>query len=137
MGSIERNKEIVRGYVQAILVERDFSKFTHFTAPGFYIDRSAVPEAIKGEQGLHTQMDMLYAAFPDLELRIVTMVAEGDFVVVRFEAPGTQTGTFAGIPPTGRRATWKGLVMYHVDGDKIIEAWANWDDWGLIEQLKK
>ena len=137
MGSIEQNKEIVRGYAQAILVERDFSKFAQFTAPGFYIDRSAVPEAIKGEQGLHTQMDMLYSAFPDLALRIVDMVAEGDKVVVRFEAPGTQTGPFAGIPATGKRAMWKGLVMYHVVGDKITEAWANWDDWGLIEQLKK
>ena len=65
------------------------------------------------------------------------MVAEGDKVVVRFQAPGTHTGTFAGIPATGKRATWKGLVMYHVVGDKITEAWANWDDWGLIEQLQK
>ena len=137
MGSIEQNKEIVRAYAQAILVERDFSKFTQFTAPGFYIDRSAVPEAIKGENALHNQMDMLYAAFPDLDLKIVDIVAEGDKVVVRFQAPGTHTGTFAGIPATGKRATWKGLVMYHVVGDKITEAWANWDDWGLIEQLQK
>jgi steroid delta-isomerase-like uncharacterized protein len=137
MASIEKNKEIVKGYVQAILVERDFSKFSNFTAPGFYIDRSAVPEAIKGEQGLHTQMDMLYSAFPDMKLKIVEIVAENDKVVVRFEGPGTQTGTFAGIPPSGKKAVWKGLVMYHVVGDKITEAWANWDDWGLVEQLKK
>ena len=82
MGSISENKEIVKGYVEAILVKRDFSKFSHFTAPGFYIDRSAVPEAIKGEAGLHTQMDMLYGAFPDLALSMVDIVAEGDKVVV-------------------------------------------------------
>lgn len=136
MGTLEQNKEIVRGYVQAILVERDFSKFSHFTAPGFYIDRSAVPEAIKGEEGLHTQMDMLYGAFPDLKLSIVDIVAEGDKVVVRFEAPGTHQGAFGGIQPTGRRAVWKGLVMYHVVGDKITEAWADWDDYGLLQQLQ-
>jgi steroid delta-isomerase-like uncharacterized protein len=138
MATLEQNKEIVRGYVQAILIERDFSKFQQYTAPGFYIDRSAVPEAIKGEQGLHTQMDMLYAAFPDLTLHIKDIVAEGDKVVVRFEGPGTHSGTpFAGVPATGKHAVWKGLVMYHVVGDKITEAWADWDDWGLIEQLKK
>lgn len=134
--SVEENKELVRKYVDAILVHRDFSKFSEFTAPGFYIDRSAVPEAIKGENALHNQMDMLYGAFPDLDLQIVDMVAEGDKVVVRFAAPGTHQNTFAGIEGTGRRATWKGLVMYHVVGDKIAEAWANWDDWGLIEQLR-
>jgi steroid delta-isomerase-like uncharacterized protein len=136
MGTLEENKEIVRGYVQAILVKRDFSKFSQFTAPGFYIDRSAVPEAIRGEQGLHTQMDMLYSAFPDLKLSIVDMVAEGDKVVVRFEAPGTHQGVFGGIQPTGRRAVWKGLVMYHVVDGKITEAWADWDDYGLIQQLQ-
>ena len=136
MADIERNKDIVRAYIQAILVERDFSKFSTFTAPGFYIDRSAVPEAIAGENALHNQMDMLYGAFPDLALEIVNIVAEGDLVVVRFAAPGTHTGEFAGIPATGKRATWKGLVMYHVVDGKITEAWANWDDWGLIEQLK-
>jgi steroid delta-isomerase-like uncharacterized protein len=135
--SIEENKDLVRRYVQAILVERDFSKFGDLTAPGFYIDRSAVPEAIKGESGLHTQMDMLYGAFPDLKLKTVDIVAEGDKVVVRFEGPGTHTGTpFAGIAATGKKAVWKGLVMYHVVDGKITEAWANWDDWGLIEQLK-
>lgn len=134
--SVEANKEVVRKYVDAILVNRDFSKFSEYTAPGFYIDRSAVPEAIAGEEGLHTQMDMLYGAFPDLDLSVVNMVAEDDMVVVRFAAPGTHTGEFAGIPATGKHATWKGLVMYHVEGGKITEAWANWDDWGLIEQLK-
>lgn len=134
--SLEDNKEVVRRYVQAILVDRDFSTFSQWTAPGFYIDRSAVPEAIEGEAGLSTQMDMLYTAFPDLQLKVVDMVAEGDKVVVRFEAPGTQTGEFSGIPPTGKKATWKGLVMYHVVDGKITEAWANWDDWGLIQQLK-
>ena len=136
MSDIEANKEIVRGYVKAILVDRDFSKFSDFTAPGFYIDRSAVPEAIAGKDALNKQMDMLYGAFPDLDLQIVQIVAEGDLVVVRFEAPGTHTGEFAGIAPTGKRAVWKGLVMYHVVDGKITEAWANWDDWGLIEQLK-
>jgi steroid delta-isomerase-like uncharacterized protein len=136
MADIERNKEIVRGYVQAILIDRDFEQFTRFTAPGFAIDRSAVPEAIAGASALQSQMDMLYAAFPDLALGIVAMVAEGDLVVVRFEAPGTHSGEFAGIAPTGKRAIWKGLVMYHLADGKITRAWANWDDWGLLEQLK-
>jgi len=109
--SVETNKTIVRGYVDAILVKRDFSKFGEFTAPGFYIDRSAVPEAIKGENALHSQMDMLYGAFPDLDLQIVDLVAEGDKVVVRFAAPGTHQNTFAGIEATGKTATWKGIVM--------------------------
>ncbi len=134
--STEENKELVRRYFQTIVIDRDFSKFSDFTAPGFFIDRSAVPEGIRGKDGLRSQMDMLYEAFPDLDFRIVDMVAEGDKVVIRLEARGTHKGVYAGIEPTGRRVLYKALIMYHVVNGKITEAWSNADDWGLIEQLK-
>jgi predicted ester cyclase len=100
--ALQKNKEIVREYVEAILVQRDFSQFDKFAATGFNIDRSAIPEIIQGAGGLSKQMDVLYSAFPDLKVTVADMVAEDDKVVVRFEAPGTHTGDFVGIAPTGR-----------------------------------
>jgi predicted ester cyclase len=137
MSQIEENKEVVRKYVQAILVEQDFTQFEDHTHEGFKIDRSAVPEAIVGSAGLSKQMEMLYKAFPDLKITIADIVAEGDKVVVRFEAPGKHTGHFAGIDATGKDVVWKGLVMYRVHSGKVAEAWANWDDYGLIVQLQE
>ena len=81
-------------------------------------------------------MDMLYKAFPDMELKMADVVAEGNKVLVRFEGPGTQTGKFAGIPATNKKATWKGLVLYKIDNGKLTHAWAVWDDYGLLMQLK-
>lgn len=134
--SLEQNKDLVRRYVNAVLINQDFSNFDEFAAPGFHIDRSAIPYMIEGAEGLGAQMDMLYKAFPDLKIRIADMVAEGNKVVVRFEAPGTHTGDFMGIPPSNAKVVWKGLVMYEVIDGKITQAWANWDDFGLIEQVK-
>ena len=65
------------------------------------------------------------------------VVAEGDKVLVRFEGPGTQTGEFAGIPATNKKAVWKGLVLYHVVDGKLVHAWATWDDYGLLMQLRQ
>jgi steroid delta-isomerase-like uncharacterized protein len=134
---VEKNKQIVRDYVNAILIKRDFTQFEKFTTPEFKIDRSAVPEAIAGAKGLGAQMDMLYKAFPDLDLKIVDMIASNDKVLVRFEAPGTHQNEFIGIKATGKKAVWKGLVLYEMKDGKINHAWADWDDYGLIEQLKK
>ena len=134
---VEKNKQIVREYAAAILGKRDFSQFSKFAEPTFKIDRSAVPEAIAGAAGLNAQMDMLYKAFPDLNIQIADMVANNDKVLVRFEAPGTHTGDFIGIAPTGKKVVWKGLVLYQLKDFKLVHAWANWDDTGLINQLKE
>lgn len=134
---VEKNKQVVREYAAAILGKRDFSQFSKFAVPEFKIDRSAVPEAIAGAAGLNAQMDMLYKAFPDLNIQIADMVASNDKVLVRFEAPGTHTGDFIGIAPTGKKVVWKGLVLYQLKDGKLVHAWANWDDTGLINQLKQ
>ena len=134
---VEKNKQIVREYAAAILGKRDFSQFSTFAEPTFKIDRSAVPEAIAGAAGLNAQMDMLYKGFPDLDIQVADMVASGDKVLVRFEAPGTHTGDFIGIAATGKKVVWKGLVLYQLKNGKLTHAWANWDDTGLINQLKQ
>jgi steroid delta-isomerase-like uncharacterized protein len=134
---LEANKALVRQYVEAVLDKGDFSHFSQFTAPGFHIERSAAPDLIRGGEGLKTQMDFLKRAFPDLHVQIADMIAEGDKVLVRFEAPGTHTGEFLGIPPTGKKVTWKGLVLYRVADGLIAEAWANWDDVGLQRELQQ
>jgi predicted ester cyclase len=42
-------------------------------------------------------------AFPDVEMEIVELVAEGDRVVGRFRCSGTHLGPWRGSQPTGRR----------------------------------
>jgi predicted SnoaL-like aldol condensation-catalyzing enzyme len=42
-------------------------------------------------------------SFPDFEMRIVDLVAEGDTVVGHFRCSGTHQGPWQGIPPTGKR----------------------------------
>lgn len=43
------------------------------------------------------------ASFPDFRMKIVTLVAEGDTVVGRFQCSGTHRGVWNGAEPTGKR----------------------------------
>jgi steroid delta-isomerase-like uncharacterized protein len=74
-------------------------------------------------------------AYPDLQITIEDMIAEGDKVVVRYTFRGTQEGETQGIPPTGNHVTVTGIFMCRCEGGKIVEEWENWDDLGLLQQL--
>ncbi len=134
---VEANKAHVRHYIEELLIKGNFAIAHELVTDEFKIDRSAVPDAIAGPEGLHKQMDMLKVGFPDLELRIADIFGAGDKVAVRFEAPGTHLGEFAGIPATGTKVTWRGIVIYHVQDGKVAHAWADWDDVGLLQAIQK
>lgn len=75
------------------------------------------------------------AAFPDFRIAVDQVLAEGDFVVTRWTATGTHEGSFAGIAPTGRSATWTGIQVFRVACGQIAESWGVGDHLGLRRQL--
>lgn len=77
----------------------------------------------------------LCAAFPDLHVHLDDVLAEGDKVVVRFTFEGTHRGDALGVPPTGRKVSFMGIVMSRIAGGKIAEAWNSLDQLGLRSQI--
>src|SRR5215208_223580 len=73
--------------------------------------------------------------FPDFDIRAEDFVAEGDNVVKRFVCRGTHSGEFAGIPPTGKTVTMRGITLYRLAGGKVKEIYWNYDGFGLLQQL--
>jgi steroid delta-isomerase-like uncharacterized protein len=74
--------------------------------------------------------------FPDLRWRIDLVLAEDDLVAVRWTASGSQTGSWAGAPPSGKSAEFSGVNIFRFGDDgKVIEIWNHRDDLGLMEQL--
>ncbi len=78
---------------------------------------------------------MVFAAFPDVQYTLNELLAEGDRVVARFRARGTQTGAFPGIPATGKAVAMSAIAIYRVAGGKVVEQWLEYDMLGLLQQL--
>ncbi|MGA9670533.1 MAG: ester cyclase [Terracidiphilus sp.] len=70
-----------------------------------------------GVQGDEEMMRAMYAIFPDLQITIEEMVAEGDKVVCRNRWQGTNS-------KTGRVIEFHGFVEWRFEGNKIAERWA-------------
>lgn len=75
-------------------------------------------------------------AFPDLQMEIVQLVAEGDTVVGRFRCTGTHLGEWRGHRPTGRR--FQGIdevYFFTIKDGRIASAWGLEDTHARMRQL--
>ena len=102
-----------------------------------FVDHEMPPGTPPGPEATLQYRAMLHAAFPDLQVRIGDIVAEGDRVAVRVQWTGTHRGPLPimPVPVTNRAFTLTGMVFWRVRDGKIAERWATIDRLGLQQQL--
>jgi predicted ester cyclase len=83
----EQNKEIARRFIQAFAAG-DVTALEQIVGQDL-LDHNPPPGARPGRQGLLDAVATFRAGFPDLQISIERMVAEGDTVVVYGTAAGS------------------------------------------------
>jgi len=129
MPDLENNKAIVA---------RWFTEFWGETCNLAIVDELAAPDMLlqyslheprRGRDDIKAFMTDFRSAFPDLKFwGTAELIAEGDYVVGRWEGGGTHTGIafgdfLAGSLPanTGRRMRFTGTTVLKVRDSKIVE----------------
>jgi predicted ester cyclase len=130
----ERNKQIVRRFVDAYQTGGDEQAFAELMDPAF-VDHSRPPGIAAGPDRVREQFDLFRGAFSGFRAEIDEQVAEGDLVVTRKRFHGTHEGDFLGIPPTGRDVEIAVIDIVRVRDGRIAEHWNVVDRLGLLEQL--
>ena len=74
-------------------------------------------------------------AFPDFIFQIEDIVAEGDKVSVRYVFTGTHQGEFLGTAPTGNKIRVSQMNTIRFANGKMVEAWEDYDEYGMRKQL--
>lgn len=134
--STEENKAIVVQLYEEIFNKGDLNLVDKLIAPNAVNHDPALPPGVPGgSEGLKSVVTMLRSAFPDDQHTIEDLIAEGDKVVVRLTHRGTHKGNFLGLPPTGKHITQTSIHIFRFADGKLLEAWANRDDLGLMQQL--
>ncbi len=123
--SLEKNKAIVRGWIEAYN-KRDLD-FDGFIAPD-YVDHSNNVD----REGLEQLIAMGLRAFPDWHETIEDMIAEGDKVWVRLAYTGTHKGEFLGLAPTNNKITTKAVDIYRIVDGKLAEYWNVTDNMNMF-----
>ena len=87
-----------------------------------------------------TQYGMAWLnAFPDARLNVTNELVSGDWVVQEFTFEGTHEGTLSGpagdIPATHRRLNGRGVQIFRVEGDAVVDTRLYFDQVQIMTQL--
>jgi predicted ester cyclase len=74
-------------------------------------------------------------AFSSIHIDLHQTIEQGDMAMARWSISMTHTGAFLGIAPGGKEVRVSGMSVQRFVGGKIVEAWDNWDQLGLMTQL--
>lgn len=99
------------------------------------VDHDPAPGQGAGPEGFKTFFRALRAAFPDLALEPVTVVADDEHVAMAYTINGTHQGDFQGLAPTGQRISARGVEIVKFRDGKLSERWGSSDEMGIVMQL--
>ena len=131
----EENKALVRRQEEELFSGGKLDVADEVYAPSYVGHDPSNPEEVRGLQAAKQAAADYRRAFPDLRVTVEDLIAEGDKVAARLRVRGTHLGDLNGIAPTGRRVDFTGIVISRVEGGRIAEDWANFDDLGMMRQL--
>ncbi len=90
---------------------------------------------VRGGGGFKPFVERMRGAFPDVDIRPVQTIEEDDLIATRWVATMTHQGNQLGVPATGRRVTVTGMTIVRLRDGKIVEAWNNYDQLSLMQQI--
>jgi steroid delta-isomerase-like uncharacterized protein len=78
----------------------------------------------------------LRSALPDLHVTVEDTITEGEKVAIRVVLEATHLGEGLGLPPSNARVKISGIIIARVVNGQIAEAWNNWDQLALLQQIQ-
>ena len=114
MGTAE-NKEAQRRVIEEVINQKnlDLADELFSEEHKLYPDSAGVG---RGPEGMKQAFAGLHEEFPDIQVDIESIVAEGDMVAIRLTFSGTHA-------PSGEKAVWPEMVFARFSEGKAIKSW--------------
>jgi steroid delta-isomerase-like uncharacterized protein len=101
-----------------------------------YVNHNIPVPGIPGTKaGFRQLVEATRHAFPDVQVNVEHVVAEGDLVVFHDNVTATSKGDLFGVPPNGASLRWTEIHFLRVADGQIVEHWTNFDQLGILRQL--
>jgi C-1 hydroxylase len=128
--SLEENKAMIHSFIKA-LNNQNLSLLDELMTPD-YVEHTL---QLKGYENWKHYVTKFLKAFPDLQVTIEDIIAEGDKVWTSVKITGAHKGEFRGIAPTGKTITQKCVWIDRIADGKFIESWSIDDNLDFLRQL--
>ncbi|GGM24256.1 MULTISPECIES: ester cyclase [Micromonospora] len=121
-----RYEEIVRRFRGAVMFHRDFHVIRETLTEGF-VDHFAPPWDPPGRAGVEHRFGQAADALTTERVEVLTSVCEGTILAQAIALHLRHTGSFMGLPPTGRQLVIGGSNTFRFEGWRIAEHWGVFD----------
>lgn len=132
--SAEQNKAKIRYYFEEVWNKGNLDAVDEVVAANL-VDHNVPPGLPPGSEGYKVFVGLFRTAFPDMNITVEDLLADGDKVIARFTSRGTHQGDLMGIPPTGKSITVTGISIDRFEGEKYVESWMEFDQLSMMQQL--
>lgn len=133
--STEKNKFIIRHWLEEGWSKGNVAVADDLIDPNFIVHGAGGQATLSGPDGVKQLVLTWRNGFPDGQMIIEDMFAEGDKVAIRMTWRGTHTGEFYSIAPTGKHVNVTSIGIDRIANGKIVEGWGEVDLLGLYQQL--
>jgi steroid delta-isomerase-like uncharacterized protein len=134
---MEANKALVRRWFEEVWNKGRAEAIKEmFASDGIAHGLSDDPEnPLKGPADFKPFHDTFRGAFPDIEVIVEDLIAEGDKVAARCSVRGKHTGDHLGVVASNAPVQFTGMVIVRIKDGKIVEGWNNFDFMRVNKQI--
>jgi len=125
------NKALVQRFFDEIINQKNLAALDQFVSPNAinHTVPTGLPQGPSQFLGLHLN------AFPDLNVTVEDLLADGDRVIARVSVRGTQQGAFGSIHSRGKPITVTAINIFRIANGKMVEHWGLADRLSALQQL--
>ena len=114
--------------------KRNMAVVAETCAPDFVVTIPGYPEPLRGLAAVEKWAGSYLTGF-DSRLTVEDVVAEGDWVALRFVVRGTHRGEYMGIPATGRKVEFTEFSLTRYADGRAQASWLMLDTLTVMQQL--
>lgn len=130
----EQNKIIAERFHNDLAIDRNWDVVNEILSPDVIIHGQGGDDVI-GIEGVKG-FDELYKNMNNGKINHYEIIAEGDYVFIRWDLSFDHTTELMGIPPSGNHISGIfGMDLFLIKDGKIAEMWQNYDQMGFLQQL--
>jgi predicted ester cyclase len=135
ISAAERNRAAALAWIDAFNARDDAGEAAARTTDYIAHTPDSIGTAALDSDAWVEFLGVFLEGFPDLHLDVLGVAADDGTTAQRILFTGTHTGSFRGLPPTGREVRFSGIEINRMVDGKVAEHWFQLDSVTLFAQL--
>lgn len=130
----EENKKILHRWCAEVFNGKKVEIVDELKVPN-YADWSRFPGQAPTLESYKVTLNMFFAAFPDFQFAALDTIAAGELGLIRGVWRGTHSGSFFGLPPTGKEVSGERIDFFRFGEGKMTEHWGTGLEFPVLELM--